>query len=364
MFFNYAFLIFSLLTCYCKGFEYMCLDAKCKSHLNCGINDSCDNSDFAEYEEGNRYLSYVPHFEYFDNLTTNFGRNDTASTCGYVAIGMLLTYYDSIIDKNIVADAYGVKGNDTVSFGCVYDSHFNGSQYYYPVVAYYNFLRERLSTSLHAKLILMHKGAETSNPSFIESEYQDEFGTTLSDLYAISSEYLTERSLNNYATIVSYTSYYNNVSNADVLDFVDSEIDNNRPVIISYSGHWYLAYGFDSQKYKVHMGTIINGSTTTHLTKYLLSTQNFIDAFSIQFNLAHSFHSINYEYTDQNNNLVQHCLCGYNHPINHSYNFNYSYLNDNYHKSYCGCGSYITELHTYRINIHNNPCLCGGSIWD
>lgn len=362
MFFKNVLIVYSLVSCYCKTFEFEYLDAMGKLPKNYGIDDLCENSDTYENEGGSRFLSYIPHFEYYVKLSTNVGRNDTGSTCGYVAIGMLLTYYDSILNKNIVSDAYGVKGDDTVSFGCVYDSYFNGSLYYYPVAAYYNFLRERLSTSLHAKLILMHKGAETSNPLFIESTYKDEFGTTLTDLSDISSEYLTEIGLNNSASLVSYTSYYNNISNTDVFDFIDSEIDNNRPVIISYDGHWYLAYGYDTLKYKVHRGYI--NQPIIEITKFFLSQENFIDAFSIRFNLTHSFHAINYEYTDQNNNLVQRCLCGYNHPVNHSYNFSYTYLNNNYHKSYCGCGNYITELHTYRININNNPCPCGGSLWD
>ena len=240
------------------------------NHVHCleknyGIDEeSINDDDSFQGEEGDRYLSYIPYYQYFENLNNNFGRNDTLSTCGYVGIGMLLTFYDSILNKNIVPDCYGVLGDDTKSFGCVYDSHFNGSNYYYPVVAYYNFLRDRLSTSLHAKLILMHKGAETSNPSVIESTYQDEFGTNLNDLSSITTEYLGEIGLNNSATLYSVSSYYSGVDNSDVFDFIEDEIGNGKPVLFSYSHHWYLAYGFDTTKYRVHTGTIQNGTGLKH----------------------------------------------------------------------------------------------------
>lgn len=54
---------------------------------------------------------------YFDNLTYNFGANYKGS-CGYVAIGMLLSYYDTYLDDSIITEAYDAPfigyGSDTV----------------------------------------------------------------------------------------------------------------------------------------------------------------------------------------------------------------------------------------------------------
>ena len=42
---------------------------------------------------------------YFDNLTTTHGHN-TIGSCGYVAIDMLLCYYDTYLNDDIVPDDY------------------------------------------------------------------------------------------------------------------------------------------------------------------------------------------------------------------------------------------------------------------
>lgn len=48
---------------------------------------------------------------YYDNLTYNLGMNYQGS-CGYVAIGMLLSYYDTYLCDDIIDDSY-----DSVSIG-------------------------------------------------------------------------------------------------------------------------------------------------------------------------------------------------------------------------------------------------------
>ena len=54
------------------------------------------------------YHSYIT--SYFDNLTYNLGMNYKGS-CGYVAIGMLLSYYDSFLDDNIIPEQYDISSN-------------------------------------------------------------------------------------------------------------------------------------------------------------------------------------------------------------------------------------------------------------
>lgn len=52
--------------------------------------------------------------EYFSGLTTNMGVN-YKNSCGYVALGMLLSYYDNYLSDDIVPEAYDVvsSGEDT-----------------------------------------------------------------------------------------------------------------------------------------------------------------------------------------------------------------------------------------------------------
>lgn len=53
----------------------------------------------------NTYLSdfYAP--TYFKNLRTNFGNNEKGS-CGYVATGMLLSFWDTYWDDNVISENY------------------------------------------------------------------------------------------------------------------------------------------------------------------------------------------------------------------------------------------------------------------
>ena len=61
-------------------------------------------------------------YKYFKNLTENIGYNETSSSCGYVALGMLLNYYDTSLNDNIVEEKYEVNTSyfeDLVSIGCM-----------------------------------------------------------------------------------------------------------------------------------------------------------------------------------------------------------------------------------------------------
>ena len=46
----------------------------------------------------------------------------------------------------------------------------------------------------------------------------------------------------------------------------------------------------------------------------------------------------------------------------HSSRFLWSGDETQIEKCFCACGDYILKKHSYRININNNPCVCGSSI--
>ncbi len=56
----------------------------------------------SEIYNQSRYASY-----YFDNLRENFG-NNVYGSCGYVSIGMLLTFYDSYWNDSVIPNSYDV----------------------------------------------------------------------------------------------------------------------------------------------------------------------------------------------------------------------------------------------------------------
>lgn len=71
------------------------------------FNQLASNIDDKTYID-NTYASY-----YFSNLRDNFGNNAFGS-CGYVSIGMLLSFYDVYWDDNIIENTYDVVSNYTI----------------------------------------------------------------------------------------------------------------------------------------------------------------------------------------------------------------------------------------------------------
>lgn len=63
-----------------------------------------DSEDTDNVDESRRDFKY----EYFRGLTDNFGEN-VFNSCGYVAIGQLLSYYDTYLDDNIIDDKYDIQ---------------------------------------------------------------------------------------------------------------------------------------------------------------------------------------------------------------------------------------------------------------
>ena len=60
--------------------------------------------------ETNIFLDDYYSSLYFSNLVDNFG-NNTHGTCSYVAIGMLLSFYDSYWNDNLIPESYDKVSN-------------------------------------------------------------------------------------------------------------------------------------------------------------------------------------------------------------------------------------------------------------
>ena len=111
------------------------------------------------------YIPTITHYDnymeiYYDNLTRNLGQNYKGS-CGYVAIGMLLSYYDTYLNDDIIPEQYDVRGQGTGSNlinwqdspGILKDEISNSKEL--SPTEYYNIIKEQSTYSLHAKLITL-----------------------------------------------------------------------------------------------------------------------------------------------------------------------------------------------------------------
>ena len=236
-----------------------------QEHLLNGCSDEKDN-DFNT--PSNRYYIKISNYSYFENLNYNFGNNQTNSTCGYVALAMLLSYYDNCLNDSIVGNGYEVSGSGTQSDGTLHEPD-NNSLSFNPdsVSAYYTFLRSYKNTSLHAYLILKDKDALFNNPpvNYMASTYKAEFGTNEYDLQVLAQSYLYDIGVNQYCNIIYNESYGTSYTMDDIVYEIIDEIDSNRPVLWGFKNHARIVYGYQIDfngcvKFYCHNGYINQNS--------------------------------------------------------------------------------------------------------
>ena len=198
-------------------------------------------------------------------------------------------------------------------------------------------------------------------PPTIANTYAEEFGTNIEEVVSAATMYALDYNLSSHLTVVYDSTYYGTTYD-ELFYFAESELEAERPIMLGGLGHWRIAYGYNQQAFVTHEGYIGDDDYYDNeiLKSSLFLQQSITDVVSLHFDYSHHFHSLNY----QNSFGQFYCFCGYVHSNTHSYNFDYEYVDSNYHKAYCGCGNYITAYHTFKTNFHNNPCPCGASLWD
>lgn len=115
-----------------------------------------DSEDTDNVDESRRDFKY----EYFRGLTDNFGEN-VFNSCGYVAIGQLLSYYDTYLDDDIIDEKYDIQsfgdGFDMISRhnspGVLNDPPIVGLTGKNSSLLYLNYLKSVRDQSFQAELI-------------------------------------------------------------------------------------------------------------------------------------------------------------------------------------------------------------------
>ncbi len=270
------------------------------------------------------YSSNMYHYDnfmesYFDNLTTNFGQNVIGS-CGYVALGMILSYYDTYLDDDIVDNKYDVRSNGECynvicwrdSPGTLYDEPYKfdteentyGEQWgdiAQRNMDYYRYMESKDEISLHAKLLtighsklyyihqlkypagLLHNMLKSVLNTYIEDETRFEEG----------EEYIIDE--------IDYS--FNADKSNEVRCFVISKIQRGYPVLVHLDdedkeSHWVVAYDYDvtTDTIYCHFGW---GSNSTHIspencandlndtTGTLKNYYIYKSALTIEFNIPH-----------------------------------------------------------------------------
>lgn len=310
---------------------------------------------------------------YFNCLKTNMGENYKGS-CGYVALGMLLSYYDTFLNDDIIPEQY-----DVVSFGSETDmiARHNSPGIYNDVITasdcavynktnvydlsaseYFNFISKQVDYSLHAKLISI---GETAGNYNYKSD-KNPAGTTHSDRELTLISYLRWAgfSANDFSIVGKERSSAGILTSSDdVKKFVKSYIDKGYPVLVGLENidtgarHACIAYSYDDNDVYLNMGWSGGNEHVPVSLRY----NRYNSAIIIDWKLAHE-HTNNYAvrkssidgmpstkfYCYDDSHIV---TSGHRHQFNNRY----EQYNSSMHAAYCLCGQHINEFHSFNVKV-------------
>lgn len=330
------------------------------------------------FSANSQYSSNINSYDnflqmYFDNLTYNYGVNYKGS-CGYVAIGMLLSYYDTFLNDDIIPEQYDInsigQNNNMIlrrnSPGVMRDyvadsesaSNWLGG-FDLDSFDYYNSISSLSNVSLHAKLICI--GAELGYYKFYAAK--NFAGTNFMKRLNVIEYYMDN--------VIDYADKYEIESiNAtlfpslreNVRNFTIEKVQNGQPVLLAVCnddyGHAVIAYDYDENENKLygHMGW---GPDETHVS--IEDEFNvYQSALVINFQEEHS-HTNNYGITSfLDGTITTEFYCCNDCQI---ITYNHSHFFDGHFCEYC---NFANNSHNYGepyiwidYSVHSGVCECG-----
>lgn len=322
---------------------------------------------------------------YFDNLTYNIGVNYKGS-CGYVAMAMLLSYYDSFLNDDIVPEQYDVAsvGNtsDVISrrnspgiLRDIIDSASNSD-----ADTYYSTIVSMSNVSLHGKLISI--GASLGYYDFNDNKYP--CSTNFNRRLAVLNYYLSNViNFDGSQYSILSINHEQDFSNSDaVRKFAIEKVKSGIPVLLAIDGnggHVVVAYDYDESTDSLycHFGW---GANKTHVTPESEGFSIYKTALIINWNISHT-HSNNFGVTTTENNVptteyycydssnirtynahihsfIDHrCVVCYEYSqSSHYYHEPYTWISNEKHRATCGCGKKALEGHA----VSNGSFVGGG----
>lgn len=299
---------------------------------------------------------------YFKKLTTNFGENIKGS-CGYVAMGMLLSYYDTywsdnIISENfdIIEDIYG--GNFYNSFSSPGIKRENYGNNIYSNVEYYNKVVTDSNDHFHSYLIRL------GNEEF------DLYHNLIPDdpcmLLINEFETLLEQYLYNVKGYNSNMISIEKCNNSDnVRNFIIDRVILGIPVVGYISAnfltkHYVIFYDYNqlNDELYAHFGWS-GGNNFSHI-RFSSSTNysNIEAALALDVNIPHVCGNNYRNYED----YERYCSCYFKiHPEHEHTYIQYTNFNKLKHSGLCRCGDSFLLPHIVREGT--SICvLCGGQV--
>lgn len=285
---------------------------------NASILDSQVGSVFNSLDSGTVNDLFIDDYYegvYFSNLRENIGNNSHGS-CSYVALGMLLSFYDSYWNDLFVPEEYDVE--PTSAFVTYPSADFAFPSFYTesPGVSFEpsedvsslaldDYL---LYTSMNSNSYFQCKLISLSQSYFGEAKFEsvsNPFGMTFSDILGFLGYYLYDyRNFNTSQVVISSC---NDVTL--VRSYIINKIQNGIPVILrsdslSLGGHAFIAYDYDEtmDEIYVHTGWRDENSdkTLAHVSLSSIGFTTLCDAVSLDILMTSAF-SYNYHSTSGDN---------------------------------------------------------------
>ena len=330
--------------------------------------------------QDDEFVSY-----YFYNLRDNFGYN-THGSCGYVAAAMMLSYYDTLLNDNIIDGRYDVMGTlasldleythsspgivretDSLSPSGVLRGLDCGT---YKTVIDNNYLD-------YFQLYLIKKAEDQYNMYHDTVAVLEECGIRweTNSQYPCASAMLHQKSVIEYY-LWNLRGLEGQVSlqyeNTNVREFAISKIKDGQPVMLflgSTSGcHFVVAYDLDDKGtedtadddiyahygYEIIMDKHGRIKDAMHINIDTDDLPWLISAMAFNFTMEHS-HSYNYEDGEGN----QYCSCYFPSYPNHVHEYEpCNGVESIYHTYKCGCSvinnSYVSAHNFEYTNITDN----------
>lgn len=307
---------------------------------------------------------------YFSNLTQNYAKN-YQGTCAYVATAMLLQYYDTMWDDNIIPYQFEVESISSTSIN--YRTSSPGIR-----TDKIPGLTDNQAMQLtHEEYFdyVMNMTNSYFQPFLFKYAY-DNFG---SDYITIESPYSfaslshsgRRRLINDY--LQNYVGYSSSDYTLEIVgeDAGASEEDNIREYIIGkikkgipvlvggfngVTGHACIAYDYDRNTDKIYLHW---GSQQDPLTDEI--DFEFASAMTLEFHGEHR-HTNNYQLVT-NGNVTYYCGC---HLATHKHvAHTVEAYNEEYHTEICFCGYTKRDYHSCTGTMGRyEPCLECGTIVD
>lgn len=211
------------------------IDVETDNAFSIYVSDFVSSSELDEdyyYIYGYEGVTLIEDYYYFHNLNHYHALN-TDGTCAVVAAEIVLGYYDTFYNDNIVDEIYDISVSENKNYVSDFKQSPGTGKDGYITLDY------EIDNEFHDLLfdIAVENGKNPNNQ-----------GMTMNQQKNMISTYLNDMDIEH-----SISEYYSN-TNISIKNYIKNEIDNNRPVLCAGKTHAFVVYGYDDEYVYHHSG--------------------------------------------------------------------------------------------------------------